>query len=56
LEKEYEGKSIGQEDVRQMQAGSSLRRGARDLREPEAQAEAGLGFRKQGSRRYAWLV
>jgi hypothetical protein len=36
LEKAYEGKSIGQEDVRQMQVGSSLRRGAGYLRQPEA--------------------
>jgi hypothetical protein len=39
---DYEGQSVGQEDLRQVQGGPPPRRGSRDLHEPEAQAATGV--------------
>ncbi len=42
----YEGASVGQTDLRQVQDRPPSRRGAGDLYQPEAQAEAGLTYLK----------
>jgi hypothetical protein len=34
--KDYEGKTVGKKDLRQVQDHSQERRGARDLRQPQA--------------------
>jgi hypothetical protein len=40
--KDYEGPFFGKKDLRQVQDRAEARRGAGDLREPQAQATAGM--------------